>query len=152
MIAPRRIVVHRDREFGITQRGEAWVITVADAEYFLTAADEYQRPANQFLREQLRSLGESELRHPSLIASQRFPLLIVVDRVLIRAWPAFVDRGRGAKTYVNQGTGERVGATRGPVWMFAARKRPASPGGTTNYQHTLEDVVDMAKVWLRADA
>jgi hypothetical protein len=149
VIAPRHLVHCGDREFPVTQRGEAWVITIAGAEYFLTAAVTYGRSLNLFCRERLRGLGDDELRHPSLIASPRFPILITVDRVLVRAWPALVERGTGSKTYANQATGDRELATRGPVWMFSAPKRPSTEGGTTNYQQTIDDVADMAKLWLR---
>lgn len=151
MIAPRIPISYKGAEYFIRQRGEAWVIDVAGGEYFLTLNDDPTRAARTFFHDRMRNVAGEELRHPSLIASQRYPLMLSVDEVPVRAWPAFVPRGRGAKTYENQLTGERVLAVKEQLaWTFAAPGRPISLGGTTNYQQTVDDVVDMAKVWLRA--
>lgn len=124
------------------------MITVAGAEYFLTANDDPDRAADRFL---LNNMRNADPEHPSLVASQKHPLMISVDGVIVRAWPAFIPRDRGAKTYVNQATGDRVAAVKDqPVWMFAGPGRPPTPGGTTFYEQTVDDVIDLAKVWLRS--
>jgi hypothetical protein len=150
MIAPRLMVRYRDHAFAIVQQGEAWVIQVGGAEYFLTLNDDPDRATDRFLLDRLRGLTAADYDHPSLIASERHPMMLMVDGIQVRAWPALVPRGRGARTYQNPATGDRVATTRGPVWMFAAKGRAPSEGGTTNYQQTVDDVVDMAKLWLRA--
>jgi hypothetical protein len=152
VIAPRLIVHHRDVAYPLVRQSAAWVIQIAGAEYFLTAGNDPTLTARQFLRDRMRDVSGVDLHRPSLIASQRYPLILSIDGIIVRAWPAFIPRDRPgwSTTYVNPATGHRVLATDGPVWMFAARGLESSPGGTTYYEQTVADVIDLAKIWLRS--
>lgn len=148
MIAPRLTFRHNERDFTVAQVGEAWAIDVAGGWYFLSAGTDPDRTARRFLRDRMRNVGALEL--PGFIASERYPLLVTVDGVVVRAWPAFVPRGTGSPTYTNPATGDRVAAVKGPMWMFAARGREAGQSGTVTAEQTVDDVEDLAKVWLRS--
>lgn len=149
MIAPRRTIRHRDVEYAIYQKGEAWVIEVEGAAYFLTAGDDPIRQARRFLgklpRNSLWSHG------PATLASEFFPVILSIDGVIVRAWPALVPRDDPPKTFEHDYWNQRVTAVKkDPVWMFATRGRRPTEGGTAHSQQTIDDVTDMAKVWLRS--
>lgn len=150
MIAPRLPVHFRDQLYWMTQVGEAWCIEVAGGQYFLTAGNDPTLTARQFLRDKMRNTVPDR---PSLVASERYPLILDIDGVIVRAWPVLVPRRREdwSKTYENPRTGERVLATEDrPEWKFAARGRKSSTCGTTTPWQTLDDVTDLAKIWLRS--
>lgn len=153
MIAPRLPVSYRDRQYAITQVGEAWCVEIGGAQYFLTAGTDPVLTARRFIRERMRNVSEDETRHPSLIASPHHPLVLSIESIIVRAWPELVPRDRAgwSKTYRDPRTGDRVLAVEGPVWMFAAPGRESSACGTTNYQQTIDDIVDLAKIWLRSE-
>lgn len=148
MIAPRLLVRFRDREYGITQLGEAWVIEVDGGKYFLTADDgeHADRAARRFIDARMRNSDH----RPALLASQRYPLLMSIDGRLVRAWPSFVPRGTGASSYINPATGERVATVKDAVyWILAARGRETSPAGSVTTEQAIEDIEDLARIWLR---
>ncbi len=134
----------------VTWRGETFrirrdSIEIAGVRYSLPAYPD--EPGRFFL-----DRGATAIRsgRPQLIASSKYPLLLTVDRVAVQAYPGFIPRGKGAKTYVNPKTGDRVATTKGPMWIFRSARRPASACGTTDPEQTLADVVDLAKIWLRS--
>lgn len=149
MIAPRRFITSRDVEYPVYQLGEAWVIEVERATYFLTAGDDPMPRARLFAGKIPRnSLWE---KTPPILASEFFPLVLSVDAVIVRAWPKLVARDEPAKTFEHPYWNHRVVATKpDAVWMFAARGRPTSACGTVTTQQTLDDVTDLAKIWLRS--
>jgi hypothetical protein len=152
MIAPRLRISYKGREYVIEPRhdvnGAPWAIHVAGGWYFLTLNDDPDRAADRFLLDRLRNTARPQL--PGFLASAHHPLLLTVDGVAVRAWPAEVPRGHGASTYENPATGDRVATTkRDPYWMFAAPGRPSSPGGTAFPEQTVDDVGDLARIWLR---
>lgn len=146
MIAPRLFVRFKGTEYSIEQRAGAWAIGVEGGWYFLSGGDP-DRAADRFIDARLRNAATP--RRPGFLASQRYPLMLSIDGVTVRAWPAEVPRGKGAKTYMNPATGDRVATVKQePVWMFAIAGR-MSAGGTATAEQTLDDVSDLAKVWLR---
>lgn len=128
-----------------------WCIDVDGARYRLEASDsdEAERAAGAFLRARLTNAVAP--RTPVFIATSRSPLLLLIDRVPIRAWPQFVARGTGASTFLHPMLNRRVGTERGPVWMFESAGRPASEGGTTTAEQTIDDVIDLATIWFRSN-
>lgn len=149
MIAPRRILTHRGTEYAVFQRGEAWVIEVEGAAYFLTAGDDPMRQARVFVgRIPKNPLWE---KTPPILASERFPVVLSIDGIIVRAWPKAIARDEPAKTFEHPYWHHRVTAVKPEaVWMFAARGRPSSACGTVTSQQTIDDVVDLAKIWLRS--
>jgi hypothetical protein len=133
----------------MTQLGEAWVIEVEGGHYFLTAGDGPERIAPIFLGKLPRN--PMYPRRPAVIASQHYPLILSVDGVIVRAWPAHPTRDDPPKTYRHPYWTHRVVAIEdAPVWMFAARGRTASPGGPASADHTVADVEALARSWLAA--
>lgn len=136
--------------YAIEQRGEAWAIRIGAGAYFLTAGDPPDDAAGKFLRARMRNTPDPE--RPAFIASQRYPLMLHIDRWHVRAWPAFVPRARGASTYVQPRLNQRVAATKGPVWMFATRGIETSAGGEANPEQDVGDVAALARAWLMEHA
>jgi hypothetical protein len=149
VIAPRRFITANGVEYALYQLGEAWVFEVEGARYFLTAGDDPMRQARVFAgRIPRNSLWE---KTPPVLASERFPLILSIDTVIVRAWPKTVARDEPAKTFEHPYWRHRVAAVKpDAVWMFAARGRVASACGTVAGQQTLDDVTDLAKIWLRS--
>jgi hypothetical protein len=131
----------RERAFRVSVRpdptGEAKhgivCMEVGSSWYQLSAGD-VDSVATSFLKERVRNVFEPF--PPSLVASPKYPLLLHVDGILVRAWPAFIPRGKGASTYIDPRTGDRVATVKDrPYWMFEAPGRAASAcGSTTPYQ------------------
>jgi hypothetical protein len=152
VIAPRLTVRFRDRDFGITQLGEAWVMTVDGGQYFLTFNDPPDEAADKFLLDRLYSLSPEDYVKPGLVASQRHPLVFTIENRIVRAWPAFVPRSHPtwAKTYINPATGQRVRAMKEHIyWMFATRGRTPEACGTVSTEQRIADVLDLAQLWLK---
>jgi hypothetical protein len=146
VIAPRLLITYRGVEYAIEQRGEAWAILIGGAAYFLTTGDP-DGAAVRFLRARMTNVPDPQ--RPAFIASLRYPLLLDVDGVQVRAWPALIPRGTGATTYINPATGDRVATTKdAPYWMLAARGRDTAPVGSATAEQTVADVEDLAKIWL----
>lgn len=126
-----------------------WCIVVGGGTYQVSDhADWAIAGARRFSRERL---GNNPELTPGLTASERFPLLLSIDRTVVRAWPAFELRGRGAKTYETPATGERVATLkRWPSWIFETEHRPASAFGTMTGEQTIADVIDLATLWLKS--
>jgi hypothetical protein len=151
VIAPRRTVTHRGTEYAIYQRGEAWVISIAGGEYFLTAGNDPTLQARRFLS----SLPKNPIypRTPAYVATEGHPLILELEGVIVRAWPALVPRDHPtwSKTYLDPRTGERVLATEDkPRWMFAARGRETTPDGEAKGEQTLAEVEQLAHEWLNS--
>jgi hypothetical protein len=149
VIAPRRIVTYRDRDFAVYQRGEAWVVEVDGAEYFLTAGNDPVRQARRFLAQ----LPKNSLWPwvPFILATSHFPLILSIDNQIVRAWPANPPRDDPPKTYEHPQWAHRVVAVaKQPVWMFAARGLQTSAGGDANADQTIADVLELATAWLNA--
>lgn len=109
-----------------------WCLEVDGAWYQLTNdATDVGQLARDFLRVGLRS--ELTPRTPLFLATTRYPLLLVIDGVAVRGWPARVDENRW------------------PVWLFEAAGRPRSECGSITAEMTLADVEDLAKLWLRTN-
>lgn len=146
LIAPRLTISHRGTTYPIYQKGEAWVIEVEGAAYFLSAGNDPMQQARVFVgripRNSIWSKG------PAILASQRFPLILLVNETIVRAWPAAIPRDDPPKTYEHPYWHHRVTATKdSPVWMFAARGRDASAGGPADSGQTIADVEALATAW-----
>lgn len=104
---------------------DPWCIRIGGGWYQISLARriDARAAALKFHRERMRNIPDPR---PAFVASRQYPLLLVVDDVPVRVWPEFVARGRGAKTYVNPLTGDRVATTRGPMWMFETAHYAAS--------------------------
>jgi hypothetical protein len=89
---------------------------------------------------------------PAFLASARFPLLLSIDGVTVRAYPLWVARDRGAKTFWHPKLQRRVGTEKGPMWVFESNARPPSECGSVTAEQTAADVADLATVWLRSAA
>lgn len=108
-----------------------WCVAVDGAWYQMSAeAGEAMRAARDFLKIGLQS-GISP-RTPGFLATTRYPLLLSIDGIAVRGWPARVDENRH------------------PVWLFETRWKALSESGTITAEQTLADVIDAAKVWLRS--
>lgn len=144
------LVRYRNQEYAILQRGEAWVIDVAGAQYFVTAESDPHNAAYRFLG----GLPRNSIypRTPAWTATPSHPLVLDLDGEIVRAWPAFVARNRPgwSATYINPRTGDRVLATEDdPRWMFAARGRDTTAGPRATGEQTIDDVADLARQWLQ---
>lgn len=144
------IVAYRGHEHTIALRSDLtinatipWCIDVDGAWYQLGRGDD----ASGFFRHSLRNAPR---RTPPFVASKRYPMLAIVDGIAVRAWPQFVARGTESKTYMHPTLGRRVGTERGPVWLFEATNRSPSECGTVTAEQSLDDVIDLAKIWLRS--
>lgn len=153
--ARRHSVRYRDRTYDIVARTELatagvapWCLEVNGGWYCITADERWlERDARRFVREQLTNNHE---RTPGLTASKRFPLLLSINRIVVKAWPAFIARNRGAATYVNPATGDRVAAVKDQIyWTFESTGRPATAFGTMSGEQSIDDVRDLATIWLR---
>lgn len=145
---PQLKVEFRGEEFILTRRADlgVWTIDVRGAHYVL---GEDPDGVGRFLLHGLRPASDSLA--PAMIASRHYPLLLSIDTTHVRAWPGFLPRGRGAPTYINPATGDRVATLYDhPVWMFSAAGRDASACGTATPEQTVDDVADLARVWLRS--
>lgn len=145
---------HKDKTYRIHAYPELsignvipWCIQVGDGLYQVsTAADWATADGKRFVKDKVAT---NWMLTPGLTASKRFPLLLSIDRIAVRAWPEFLPRGTGAKTFENQKTGLReITTKRWPSWMFETEKRPASPFGTMTGEQTVADIIDLAKAWL----
>lgn len=108
-----------------------WCVEVDGASYQVATDEVYAaRGARDFLNVGIRSVRTP--RTPNFLASTRYPLLLSIDGVAVRGWPATVDENRW------------------PVWLFETTGRPLTECGTITAEQTLDDVVDLAKIWLRS--
>lgn len=148
MIAPRLEITHRGSSYPIYQLGEAWVIEVERATYFLTAGIDPMRQARVFVgRIPVNSIWE---RGPGILASERFPLVVSINGLIIRAWPKVVTRDDPPRTFFHPHWAHRVAATKDEsAWVFSSIGRPTSAAGTATAQQTINDLTDMATIWLR---
>ncbi len=139
---------YKGRTYVVTRSPIGWCLEVAGGCYSIGDDPDNVRG---FFRERLRSVASDP--RPSLLASRRYPLIIQIGRILVRARVGFVPRGKGAKTYVNPATGERVATLKqDPWWWFEATGREPSPFGSASSEQTIADVTDLATLWLRASA
>lgn len=147
------VVTFQGREYPVAQHPELaidgvtpWCVEIEGAYYRVGNAGP---DARRFARERLRNHGAYP-PPPSYVAGKRYPLMFVADGAIVRAWPAFVPRNRGAKTYVSPASGDRVATVKGPMWLFAFGDAEPLGGGTATLQQTLTDVREMAIVALRS--
>ncbi len=156
---PGLSVRHKGERFSIAARPELaigdrtpWCIRVAGAWYRVTVdAGEASDAASRYLLDRIRS--SSTPRRPFYLSSRRYPLLFRLKTVAIAAWPQHVPRGKGATTYINPATGERVATVKqDPWWWFESAGRDPSPCGSAFGEQSLANVVDQAKLWLRSQA
>lgn len=123
-----------------------WCIVVDGAHYQVSVdATDADTGATRFVRYSLRNPGR---RTPTFLASRRYPLLLLIDGVAVRAWPQFVPRGTGAKTFMHPTLNRRVATERGPVWIFESTGHSATEGGAASASQKLHDVRALAAVWL----
>lgn len=73
----------RDQDYRVARHGDAWAIEVAGGWYFLTANDDPDRGADRFIDARLRNSAIPRL--PGFLASARYPLLLTIDDVQVRA-------------------------------------------------------------------
>lgn len=139
-------VQFRDETFAVVRKDRAWRIAVDGAEYFLTTDGDPDRAAGAFLLDRMRNVAVG--RPPALLASKRYPLMLRIDAIHVRAWPGFVPRGSGTKTYVQPALNERVATTRGPLWIFAAEGYETAAGGEVSTEQNIGDVAALAREWL----
>lgn len=147
-------VTYRGERFPVALRPEfllagrpVWSIEISGAWYQLGPQLGYD--SHQFFRTRMRS--KYVTRTPAWLASRKYPLLLLINGVAIRAWSQFVARGTGASTYVHPLLNQRVGTVKpDPAWMFESAARPASACGSKTPEQTLDDVVDLATIWLRS--
>lgn len=160
---PPLSITYRDERFVVVPKPQLaiagvipWCVRVAGGWYQVAtdpaaAIDGLPR----FIRERLRPNWSS--RAPFLLAGRKTPLIFKIGGAVIRAYASFVPRGRGATTYVNPATGDRVATTRGPVWVFETEGRPFSwtdagaLRSSASSEQTIADVVDLAKMWLPSE-
>lgn len=108
-----------------------WCLDLGGATYQVATDEVYAaRGARDFLKVGIRSALTP--RTPNFMASTRYPLLLSIDGVAVRGWPATVDENRW------------------PVWLFESTGRPPTECGTITAEQTLADVEDLAKIWLRS--
>jgi hypothetical protein len=149
VIAPRLNVTYRGTAYPLYQRGEAWVIEVERATYFLTAGNDPTVQARRWLGKLPRN---SIWPHtPAVLASEGSPLVLEVDGTIVRAWPTQLPRDNPPKTYEHpyRAPHRVIAVHEQPVWMFAARGRESSPGGNASSDQTVADVQQLAEAWLR---
>lgn len=109
-----------------------WCVDVAGAWYQLGFdAAEAADDARRFFRVSMRS--KLTRRTPVWLATHRYPLLLSVDGVAVRAYPF------------------HVAVDRWPVWIFESPGRTPSDCGTIAAEQSLDDVIDLAKIWIRSD-
>lgn len=148
MIAPRLSVTDtKGVVYPVYQKGEAWVIEIAGATYFLTAGNEPILSARAYVRNMPRNTSWPRL--PSWLATAKHPLVVDIDGVIVRAWPAVLNRDDPPKTFVHPYWNQRVVAVGKPVWMFAARGRETSACGEAERTQGLKDVEAFAREWLK---
>lgn len=124
------------------------MIEIAGACYFLTAGDDPTLRARAYLRGLPKNT--SWPRTPVWLATQTYPLVLSIDGVIVRAWPALPNRNDPPQTFTHPYWNERVVATGKPVWMFAAKGRATSACGDAERTHGLKDVEAFAREWLKS--
>lgn len=151
MIAPRLTVTHRGTTYPIYQRGEAWVIEVDGATYFLTAGNDPTLQARRWLAKLPKN--STWPLTPAVLASEISPLILDVDGTIVRAWPAQLPRDNPPKRYVHHYWNHPVIALQEtPVWVFGARDRETSHHGEASITQPPADVEQLAREWLSRSA